>query len=304
MLATSSASRGLLANHAYRRLIGSLAVSRAGDFLYNTALVVVVLQRTGSAGWVAGGARRPAPSVHGAHAVGRRPRGPDGPAPAHGPVRRRPLRAHARRRARRGRAGAGLDPPAGRHPHHRRGVAVHVGARREHPRGRPRGPARARERRHQRGRVRGRGRGAAARCPRAVGGSRRPALRVERGVVRAVRAAAVRDPRAAAPAGRRRGGRVVLAGHCAGAGRPARGAVGSGHHARHGRGDVHLRRRARTHAAGQSRPVGYGRVGAGPARRGRRHRRRPGHGRGGAPRPQRPAPRPSSAWGRSGVGSR
>ncbi len=53
MLATSSASRGLLANHAYRRLIGSLAVSRAGDFLYNTALVVVVLQRTGSAGWVA-----------------------------------------------------------------------------------------------------------------------------------------------------------------------------------------------------------------------------------------------------------
>ena len=43
----------LTANRAYLRLVGSYTVSRTGDFLYNTALVVVVLQRTGSAGWVA-----------------------------------------------------------------------------------------------------------------------------------------------------------------------------------------------------------------------------------------------------------
>jgi MFS family permease len=53
LLASSPTRKGLLANSAYRRLIGSLAVSRAGDFLYTTALVVVVLERTGSAGWVA-----------------------------------------------------------------------------------------------------------------------------------------------------------------------------------------------------------------------------------------------------------
>jgi MFS family permease len=53
ILAPSPTRKGLLANSAYRRLIGSLAVSRAGDFLYTTALVVVVLERTGSAGWVA-----------------------------------------------------------------------------------------------------------------------------------------------------------------------------------------------------------------------------------------------------------
>ena len=53
ILTSSPTRRGLLANRAYRRLIGSFVVSRAGDFLYNTALVVVVLQRTGSAVWVA-----------------------------------------------------------------------------------------------------------------------------------------------------------------------------------------------------------------------------------------------------------
>ncbi len=52
-MAIPSLRRGVLANRAFRRLIGSYLVSKSGDFLYNTALVVVVLQRTGSAGWVA-----------------------------------------------------------------------------------------------------------------------------------------------------------------------------------------------------------------------------------------------------------
>lgn len=37
----------------FARLCASFAISRFGDFLYNTALVVVVLQRTGSPRWVA-----------------------------------------------------------------------------------------------------------------------------------------------------------------------------------------------------------------------------------------------------------
>ncbi len=53
VLMSSPARRGLLRNRAYRRLVASLTVSRGGDFLYNTALVIVVLQRTGSASWIA-----------------------------------------------------------------------------------------------------------------------------------------------------------------------------------------------------------------------------------------------------------
>jgi MFS family permease len=53
LVTTPPARRRLLANRAYRRLIGSLSISRVGDLLYTTALVVVVLERTGSAAWVA-----------------------------------------------------------------------------------------------------------------------------------------------------------------------------------------------------------------------------------------------------------
>lgn len=51
-MADGNRFRGVLANHSYRRMLASYAASRTGDFLYNTALVVVVLQQTGSALWV------------------------------------------------------------------------------------------------------------------------------------------------------------------------------------------------------------------------------------------------------------
>ncbi len=43
--------RGALRYPAFRALLAGLAVSQAGDWLYNIALVTLVYQRTGSAMW-------------------------------------------------------------------------------------------------------------------------------------------------------------------------------------------------------------------------------------------------------------
>src|SRR5437660_11382476 len=43
--------RGALRYPAFRALLAGLAVSQAGDWLYNLALVTMVYQRTGSALW-------------------------------------------------------------------------------------------------------------------------------------------------------------------------------------------------------------------------------------------------------------
>jgi MFS family permease len=45
--------RTVAANRDFRVVIGGLAVSKAGDWLYNVGLAVFIFQRTGSAGWVA-----------------------------------------------------------------------------------------------------------------------------------------------------------------------------------------------------------------------------------------------------------
>jgi MFS family permease len=45
--------RAALSARDFRAMLAAFAVSRAGDFLYNITLVVVVLDRTGSAAWVA-----------------------------------------------------------------------------------------------------------------------------------------------------------------------------------------------------------------------------------------------------------
>ena len=50
--ASSSPWRVAFAVPVLRRILASFAVSKIGDLLYATALVVVVLERTGSAGWV------------------------------------------------------------------------------------------------------------------------------------------------------------------------------------------------------------------------------------------------------------
>src|SRR5919202_3494744 len=42
-----------LAHRSFRRLLGALAVSQAGDWLYNLALLALVYDRTGSSTWVA-----------------------------------------------------------------------------------------------------------------------------------------------------------------------------------------------------------------------------------------------------------
>jgi MFS family permease len=45
--------RAALGHHAFRRLVTALAISQAGDWLYNIALVALVLDRTHSLTWVA-----------------------------------------------------------------------------------------------------------------------------------------------------------------------------------------------------------------------------------------------------------
>jgi MFS family permease len=45
--------RAALAHRSFRRLVAALAVSQAGDWLYNVALLAFVFERTHSAGWVA-----------------------------------------------------------------------------------------------------------------------------------------------------------------------------------------------------------------------------------------------------------
>jgi MFS family permease len=45
--------RGALRHRSFRRLLVALAVSQAGDWLYNVALLAFVYERTHSAGWVA-----------------------------------------------------------------------------------------------------------------------------------------------------------------------------------------------------------------------------------------------------------
>jgi MFS family permease len=45
--------RGALRHGAFRRLLAGLAVSQAGDWLYNVALLAFVYERTHSAGWLA-----------------------------------------------------------------------------------------------------------------------------------------------------------------------------------------------------------------------------------------------------------
>jgi MFS family permease len=53
MSATPGTIRGALRHGSFRRLLAGLAVSQAGDWLYNVALLAFVYQRTHSAGWVA-----------------------------------------------------------------------------------------------------------------------------------------------------------------------------------------------------------------------------------------------------------
>src|SRR3954469_16769005 len=45
--------RSALRHGAFRRLVVGLAVSQAGDWLYNVALLAFVYERTHSAGWLA-----------------------------------------------------------------------------------------------------------------------------------------------------------------------------------------------------------------------------------------------------------
>jgi MFS family permease len=45
--------RGALRSHSFRRLLVALAVSQAGDWLYNVALLAFVYERTHSPGWLA-----------------------------------------------------------------------------------------------------------------------------------------------------------------------------------------------------------------------------------------------------------
>jgi MFS family permease len=51
--AKQSPIKALAANRDFRIVIGGLAVSRAGDWLYNVGLAVYIFERTGSAAWVA-----------------------------------------------------------------------------------------------------------------------------------------------------------------------------------------------------------------------------------------------------------
>ncbi|NMD23129.1 MAG: MFS transporter, partial [Actinobacteria bacterium] len=48
--------RGAWRHRRWRWLLGSYAVSMTGDFLYAVALVVLLIDDTGSAGWVAAAA--------------------------------------------------------------------------------------------------------------------------------------------------------------------------------------------------------------------------------------------------------
>jgi MFS family permease len=45
--------RSALQHRSFRRLLAGLAVSEAGDWLYNVALLAFVYERTHSAGWLA-----------------------------------------------------------------------------------------------------------------------------------------------------------------------------------------------------------------------------------------------------------
>jgi MFS family permease len=51
--APAGSIRGSLRHRSFRRLLVALAVSQAGDWLYNVALLAFVYERTHSAGWVA-----------------------------------------------------------------------------------------------------------------------------------------------------------------------------------------------------------------------------------------------------------
>ena len=53
MTATPGTMRSALRHGPYRRLLAGLAVSQAGDWLYNVALLAFVYERTHSAGWLA-----------------------------------------------------------------------------------------------------------------------------------------------------------------------------------------------------------------------------------------------------------
>ncbi|GAA3173201.1 hypothetical protein GCM10010531_28420 [Blastococcus jejuensis] len=53
MTAAPGTMRGALRHRGFRRLLAGLAVSQAGDWLYNVALLAFVYERTHSAGWLA-----------------------------------------------------------------------------------------------------------------------------------------------------------------------------------------------------------------------------------------------------------
>jgi predicted MFS family arabinose efflux permease len=53
MSAPAGSIRAALGHARFRRLLGALAVSQAGDWLYNLALLALVYERTGSSTWVA-----------------------------------------------------------------------------------------------------------------------------------------------------------------------------------------------------------------------------------------------------------
>ena len=80
----------------FRRLLASLAVSQAGDWLYNLALLAFVYERTHSSAWLGRHDRRARPADRRLRPARRRHRRPLRPPPADARLRRRPLRPHAR----------------------------------------------------------------------------------------------------------------------------------------------------------------------------------------------------------------
>ena len=179
----------------FRRLLASLAVSQAGDWLYNLALLAFVYERTHSSAWLGlTTAARVLPIVV-CGPLGGGHRRPLRPPAADARLRRDPLRPHARAGARRRRGAAGRPRAGHRRPGHRCLERLHPVRGRHHaPPGRRRRPAR-RQRRALRDPA-----GVHRRRPRlrrdpAPARAAEPGLRHQRGHVRAVRARHRLDPR-------------------------------------------------------------------------------------------------------------
>ena len=109
----------------FRRLLASLAVSQAGDWLYNLALLAFVYERTHSSAWLAvTTAARVLPDRR-LRPARRRRRRPLRPPPADARLRRDPLRPHARPGRRRRRRPARRPRADHRRPVDRRLERLH-----------------------------------------------------------------------------------------------------------------------------------------------------------------------------------